>query len=226
MKTIILKFSGPLQSWGTKSNFETRHTDFYPSKSAVIGIIAAALGYRRYENEKISKLNELGFAVRVDQPGNLCRDYHTAHKYKKDGTEERTYVTNRYYIEDAVFAVAISHSDDEYIRKIYTALQHPWFQMFMGRRALPVPYDFIVGIFEDGALENLTSLEWLAADWYKKRMGAEPVNLEIYIDSNLAHSNTVNLRKDIVKSFSQIERKFDFRYEAVLSVSINASMEE
>ena len=58
MKTILLKFSGPMQSWGTCSHFETRHTDFYPSKSAVVGIIAASLGYRRDDFDNIKKLNE------------------------------------------------------------------------------------------------------------------------------------------------------------------------
>ncbi|MFB0972276.1 MAG: CRISPR-associated protein Cas5, partial [Neofamilia sp.] len=63
MKTILLKFAGPLQSWGTDSHFETRKTDFYPSKSAIIGIIAASFGYERDDNEKIQELNELDFAV-------------------------------------------------------------------------------------------------------------------------------------------------------------------
>lgn len=53
MKTILLKFAGPLQSWGTSSHFETRHTDFYPSKSSVIGLIASSLGYRRDDDEKL-----------------------------------------------------------------------------------------------------------------------------------------------------------------------------
>ena len=70
LKTLLLKFAGPLQSWGTDSKFETRYTDFYPSKSAVIGMIAASFGYRRHEDEKIKKLNDLDFAVRVDQRGN------------------------------------------------------------------------------------------------------------------------------------------------------------
>ena len=83
MKTILLKFAGPMQSWGTNSNFENRHTDFYPSKSGVIGMIAASLGYQRDEDEKIRKLNELSFAVRIDQPGNLLKDYHIARKYRK-----------------------------------------------------------------------------------------------------------------------------------------------
>ncbi len=56
MKTILLKFAGPLQSWGTRSHFETRHTDLYPSKSAVIGIIAASMGFRRDDDTKIQVL--------------------------------------------------------------------------------------------------------------------------------------------------------------------------
>ena len=103
----MLKFAGPLQSWGTNSHFETRHTDFYPSKSAVIGMIAASLGYRRNEDVKIRKFNDLDFAVRVDQHGNLLRDWHNA----KSDNRKDPYTTNRYYLEDAVFVVAISHQN-------------------------------------------------------------------------------------------------------------------
>ena len=67
MKTILLKFSGPLQSWGSSSHYEHRHTNDHPSKSAVIGMVAAALGYRRDEDEMIGKLNDLQFAARIDQ---------------------------------------------------------------------------------------------------------------------------------------------------------------
>ena len=47
MKTILLKFSSPLQSWGTSSNFEIRETDHHPSKSAVEGLIAGSMGLLR-----------------------------------------------------------------------------------------------------------------------------------------------------------------------------------
>ena len=53
MKTILLKLSGPLQSWGTSSKFETRETDYYPSKSAIIGMVGACMGLKRDEDEKI-----------------------------------------------------------------------------------------------------------------------------------------------------------------------------
>lgn len=79
MKTILLKFAGPMQSWGTDSHFEIRHTDSYPSKSGVLGLVAAALGWRR-NDKRIEKLNKICFAVRVDQLGNILEDYHIAHK--------------------------------------------------------------------------------------------------------------------------------------------------
>lgn len=67
-----------MQSWGTSSHFETRNTDYYPSKSAVIGVIAAGFGYSRDEDDIIRELNKLYFAVRIDQVGLLNKDYQTA----------------------------------------------------------------------------------------------------------------------------------------------------
>ena len=57
MSTLLLRLAGPLQSWGTDSKFEVRRTENEPSKSGVIGLVAAALGIRR--NEEISELNSL-----------------------------------------------------------------------------------------------------------------------------------------------------------------------
>ena len=168
MKTILLKFSGPLQSYGTSSHFETRYTDYYPSKSAVIGLLAACLGYRRDEAEKLSELSILKFAVRIDQDGRLLRDYHIARSYKDTGAELRTYVTNRYYLEDALFVVAIS-GKDELVDTLIKAIKSPYFQPFMGRRSLPVPVDFFVGESAEDILDSLRNLPWQAAPWYKKR---------------------------------------------------------
>ena len=163
MKTILLKFAGPMQSWGTDSHFETRHTDLYPSKSAAIGLIGAALGIRR--DDDIKELVDIKFAVRVDQEGSLLKDYHIARKYKTSGDIEGTYVTERYYLEDAVFVVAISHEDDNLIEKIYEALKRPYFQMFLGRRSIPVLADFILGNFDGDIRTALEKCEWQAKDY-------------------------------------------------------------
>ena len=222
MKTIVMKFCGPLQSWGTGSNFETRHTDFYPSKSAVIGMIAASKGYKRDNTTSLSRLNELDFAVRVDQNANLMRDYHIARQYKKNGDFDRTYVTNRYYLEDAIFTVAISHKDDSFIDDILYALKHPYFQTYMGRRSLPLTYDFIICVTDKNPVDSLKSLEWQASSWFKNKYKREKViALELYADSDLLEGIKGSLRKDRVLSFSQKDRKFGFRYESRIWVHVD-----
>lgn len=215
MKTLLLKFSGPLQSWGTSSHFETRQTDRYPSKSAVIGMIAASLGYRRDEDQKMKKLNELAFGVRIDQIGESLRDYHTAQKYKSNGTLERTYVTNRYYLEDAVFIVAIGHDDEQFIEKIKNGLENPYFQPFMGRRSLPLPADFFIESKEMNVVESLKQLPWKAAKWYKKTNSEK---LTAYVDSDLVSGEPEQMRQDRVVSFSQKNRSFGFRGEAQIRI--------
>ena len=200
-----------MQSWGTSSHFETRNTDYYPSKSAVIGVIAASFGYKR-DDEKIEELNALDFAVRVDQVGLLKKDYHIASKYKNDGSFERNYVTNRYYLEDAIFVVAISSEDEQWIEEIYVAIKNPYFQQFMGRRSCPVQPDFIINVVEMGAIEALQNLEWQASDWYKKRN--QNYVADIYADKDLLPESGYTMRNDRVISFSQKERKFGPRFEA------------
>lgn len=205
-----------MQSWGTSSRFETRMSDYYPSKSGVIGIIAASLGYSRDEDEKIQKLNDLDFAVRVDQEGVLKKDYHIARKVKPNGELERTYVTNRYYMEDAVFVVAISHEDDKWIDEILQGLKYPYFQPFMGRRSCPLPAHFILETSEEGPIEALEKLDWQAASWYKKKN--ENYRADIYADKGLLPEKPHTIRNDRVVSFSQKERKFGPRFEARTSL--------
>ena len=227
MKTILLKFAGPMQSWGTDSHFETRHTDLYPSKSAVIGLIGAALGIRR-DDKSISELDALKFAVRVDREGSLLKDYHIARKYKPTGELERNYVTERYYLEDAVFVVAISHDDDNFIEKIYEALKRPYFQMFLGRRSVPVSADFILGIFGAGIKDTLEKCEWQAADYYKKRYKDKfKKSLDVYGDKGI-FDNVYReiLRQDRVISFSKSNRQFSFRYEEHTKVAVENNMFE
>ena len=73
MATFLLRLSAPLQSWGIDSKFNTRKTAREPSKSGVIGLLAAALGRKR--DEDINDLCKLKFGVRIDQEGKLLKDY-------------------------------------------------------------------------------------------------------------------------------------------------------
>ncbi|MDO5649797.1 MAG: type I-E CRISPR-associated protein Cas5/CasD [Gallicola sp.] len=225
MSTILLKFSGPLQSWGTSSRFEYRYTDRYPSKSAVIGFLAASLGLRREEDEEITKLNELDFAIRIDQEGTLLRDFHTAYSNFNKNKKELTYVTHRYYLQDAVFVIGIGSSDESLILRIKESLNYPYFPLYLGRRSLPVNPDFFMGIEEKGVIESLNTTPWQAAEWYKRKINSkkEAIDLDVYADGDLLEIRKNTLTRDRVISFSQKERKYGFR--SVSKTSITFSLE-
>lgn len=216
MKTILLKLSGPMQAFGTSSNFETRYTDYYPSKSAIVGMLAASLGYRR-DDSRIERINEIDFAVRVDQKPNLIRDYQIAQKYKINGTLERNYVTNRYYLEDGIFIVAIG-ARDELIDELYEALNRPYFQVFMGRRSCPPPADFILNLVEEEPIEALKNLSWQASSYFKRRNKFYKAN--IYADNALIEGRKIR-RNDRVISFSQKRREFSIRFESESSIDFS-----
>jgi len=218
MKTIILKLAGPLQSWGTSSKYETRHTDRYPSKSAIVGILAASFGFPR-DDACIQRFNVLDFAVRVDQPGELLDDYHVARRISPGGELEDTWVTHRYYLQDAVFVAALGSSDENLIDQIEYALKHPYFQPFLGRRSNPLNADFFLGVEKKDVITCLEQLPWQASDWYKRKI-KEKVVLPIYADAHLLKDCPQRMVRDRVVSFSQRERLHGFRAVAIKYVEL------
>jgi CRISPR system Cascade subunit CasD len=126
MSTLLIRLAAPLQAWGVDAKFDRRLTERVPTKSGILGLAAAALGRRR--NESLEELQALRFGVRVDRQGVLMRDYHTAKSVKA------AYVTNRYYLSDAVFLAGLE-GDGILLEEIEHALQHPVFPLFLGRRS-------------------------------------------------------------------------------------------
>ena len=129
MATLLLRLAAPLQAWGADSKFETRKTGREPTKSGVIGLLAAALGLRRDESEALTRLTGLRFGVRVEREGQLLVDYHTA----KTQDEKTSYVTYRHYLQDAVFLAGIESTDTALLQQLQQALLHPAFPLYLGR---------------------------------------------------------------------------------------------
>ena len=220
MKTILLKFSGPLQAWGTSSHFDIRHTDMYPAKSAVLGLVAAALGWRR-DDDRIGALNKFSFAVRVDQPGSILEDYHIARRLD---IKNCIYVTQRYYLQDAVFVVALGIDDSIEADKIVQALQKPYFQLYMGRRALPLPLDFVLAVVEEDPLTALRTYPWQAAKWYQRRVAKHSEDrkrLSIFSDQAIAGSVSL-MRRDQVVALAATGRRYlpRLEYKSVWEIAI------
>ena len=83
MATLLLRLAAPLQSWGSDSKFDIRRTGREPTKSGVVGLLAAAKGYRRDDARVLEPLCSLRMGVRIDQEGQLLRDFHTVWGYKR-----------------------------------------------------------------------------------------------------------------------------------------------
>lgn len=217
MSTILLKFASPLQAWGTDSNFNIRHTDFHPSKSALIGMLGAAMGLRRDDDKEFQALNDLDFGVRVDQIGNMMSDYQIVRYGEKVGD---VHLTHRYYLEDSIFLVALASSDENLMENIEYALKHPYFQLFLGRKSVPINADYFLEKNNKSPLENLKTYPWLASKWYRKK---EPRNLSIFADVDLVGDKAQNfgeMRKDRVVSFSRKDRIFKYRKEVRVDIPL------
>jgi CRISPR system Cascade subunit CasD len=75
---LLFRIHAPFAAFGNIAVGTERDTVPHPTKSAIIGLIAAALGIKRNEQAKIETLTEeLRCAVRVDTTPFFWRDYHT-----------------------------------------------------------------------------------------------------------------------------------------------------
>jgi CRISPR system Cascade subunit CasD len=123
-----------MQSWGTQSRFLERDTGLEPSKSGVVGLLCAALGWPRERD--VDDLAALFMGVRVDREGVMQRDYHTALEVAKaDGGKPGTVVSNRYFLADADFLVGLAGTDLALLRDLDAALAAPRWPLSLGRKA-------------------------------------------------------------------------------------------
>ena len=201
--SLLLLFKGPMQSWGDSSRYYQRTTRPMPTKSGVLGLLAAAEGRRR--SDPVEDLAGLTFAVRVDQPGTLLRDYQTAEKWQTSGG---TKLVERYYLADAVFVAAVESSDDEMIDRLAAALRTPRFPLFMGRRSCPVPAKLVLGVERMDATAALQKVPWQASVAHRKSRSSS-VGLPIFRDARPGERGVA--QQDVPVSFAQENRQYSWR---------------
>lgn len=203
MTTLLLRLAGPLQSWGTASRFAYRFTGTHPSKSAVIGLVAAAQGRRR--TDPIEDLLDLRFGVRCDQPGTVLRDFQTARALDESYSLPLTY---RFYLGDAAFLAAVE-GDDTLVGALAEAIAAPAFPLYLGRRSCPPGRPVLLGV-RDQALEvALHGAPWQASDWYQRRQ-PDHVELDLYRDA-APGEDSQQTHADAPLSFDPNRRRFAVR---------------
>lgn len=185
---LVMQLYGPMQSWGISSRWSERDTLLEPSKSGVIGILAASLG--RHRDEPVDDLAALRMGVRVDLEGVPAVDFQTAgggdtsagiakaadkapslrdEWARLDGTKrvvrQGSSISNRYHLQDAAFVVALEGDDPTVLVKLDDALRRPVFPIGLGRRgyvpSIPVAMPDGEGV-RDGCINHVfATLSWL-----------------------------------------------------------------
>ncbi len=185
MSTLLLKLAAPLQSWGDFSRFTRRTTRHEPTKSAVLGLIAAAQGRRR--TDPIEDLLSLKFGVRIDQEGVMLRDFHTARRNNNGSMP----LSDRFYLSDAIYVAGLE-TEQITLEGIADSLMHPVFPLFLGRRSCAPSGKLVLGISDEALIPSLRNHPWEASLWYKQKKARESpgeVRLELIRDAVRTSTN-------------------------------------
>ncbi|MFJ8627886.1 type I-E CRISPR-associated protein Cas5/CasD [Kitasatospora sp. NPDC093550] len=155
---LLLRLAAPLQSWGETGRFNERDTAPFPTRSGVIGLLAAALGRKR--GEDIEDLAALSLTVRTDRAGVILRDLHTvggglpaartvttAEGKKRTGATA-TLLSHRYYLADAAFTAVLTAPPD-HLDEWAQALRNPHWPPYLGRRSCPPEGPLLLGLVDD-----------------------------------------------------------------------------
>ena len=154
MRFLLFTLYAPMGSFGEIAVGERRMSWARPGRSAVFGLVAAALGIDRGDEAGHSDLDTgLYFAVRADSAGRPFIDYHTAQtpKARKGRSfatrrqevlsgDSYTVLSSREWLADPCFTVSLwpRLSGCVDLEHVATALQRPRFALYLGRKSAPL----------------------------------------------------------------------------------------
>jgi CRISPR system Cascade subunit CasD len=163
---LILRLDGPMQAWGTHTYEDFRPSNLYPTRSGLLGLLAACLGIDRKDLDGQSQLAaSVEFTVRVDsqlerigretpadKSGVKLPDFHTVLDARKvDGSANKhPVVSRREYLFDAAFTVVVGEKPGpRYTLDILAeALRRPCYTPTLGRRSCPPARPLLEGEVE------------------------------------------------------------------------------
>ncbi len=150
---LVFQLYAPLASWGGQAVGQERPSDDHPGRSALLGLLAAALGIRREDEEAQRTLRDAcRFGIKLLAPGLALRDFHTIQvppsarkqqhlQTRRDELREAklgTMLSFRSYRQDALCLVAVTSDTTEYdMERLEQALLAPVFPLYLGRKSCP-----------------------------------------------------------------------------------------
>jgi CRISPR system Cascade subunit CasD len=213
---LILKLEGVLQAYGGHTFEDVRPSELIPTRSALLGLLAACCGIPRTQRAELQALAEsVLFSVRMDTRPLKMIDYHTV-KNARDGytglKSHDTIQSWREYLQDAKYTVAITNTAHASISldQLKQAIQKPYYTPYLGRRSCPITRPLYFA--------ELDAEHALAALAY-----CEPKTGTIYTEEN--HAAFIGKPKQLLRDvpISTRKRQFATRTVTILAGDTHAS---
>lgn len=200
---LVFTLAASLGAMGDVAGHERRGSWTWPGRSAILGLLGAALGIRREDAQGQAGLNGLQLAVAVFSEGVPLRDYHTVQTiptpaakrpdsrpdaFRKAGLSVNTTITLRDYRAGGVYAVAVR---GEGLECLAAALAKPVFTLYLGRKSCPLsmppaPRLVVCDTVQDAfAWAALPAYPGTRTDWRLQMIASD-------IDLGGGHSDTRN----------------------------------
>jgi CRISPR system Cascade subunit CasD len=163
MRFLCMRLYGPMAAWGDIAVGERRPASVQPSRSGVLGLVAAALGIQRTDSDRLAQLDAgVGFGSCLERHGELLVDYHTAQvsssvdrnralKQRATIPTRRVelaiksggnaIISQRTYYLDALASACLwttSNPAEPSLDLIAKALREPVFVPYLGRKSCPL----------------------------------------------------------------------------------------
>jgi CRISPR system Cascade subunit CasD len=222
--TLFLRLEGPLQSWGERGRWSIRDTASEPTKSGVVGLLACALGLSA-DDDLRTLSRSISIGIRCDRPGSVLRDYHTVVggvmsaegkiKINASTKEPETVVSERFYLADASFLVAVQ-AEPQLVARLHRALQDPTWPFYLGRRSCPPAAPVFNG---EGDFPSLEAALKARPVQLRKPDGSKEINLRAVLECRPDDENATRRRDEVD---SRLRRTFQPRYvrEKLLAFTI------
>jgi CRISPR system Cascade subunit CasD len=234
----------PLASFGSIAVGERRESWDRPAKSAVLGMVAAALGVDRSdERAQVALATGYGYAVRSDHAGSLLADYHTAQvPPRKRGFSTRrdelasekleTILSRRDYRTDALHTALIwaREGAPTTLEATAAALEQPSFVLYLGRKAcpfgLPLAPRLVEGATIIGAFQAYDDAMLPAERIMREELGLAPSdNGSIAADADMPVPHGMRLLRSERRRDAALSRagwRFGLRDEVILARKLDS----
>lgn len=149
-KYLVITLCGPMHHYGALKGTLTANSSVYykteknPTRSAVLGMIGAAMGIERGDHSFDGFLSSLDIKYHVLNKGSVMVDYQTVSPLgdrrfktvdgKNAGEDNNTIIKEVEYLQDYAFEVYVGGEEDD-LDKIYRAFLNPVYPNFLGKRS-------------------------------------------------------------------------------------------